>query len=242
LKRHSSGFYLGIIVSLVVGFALLAGVWLGLSSISGLGHISSAYQATRTGPNSATLQLAAYPDSQVCHADAGEPEVGWVTYCTGDNGVPSNIEVPPNSIITVIIKQYDSATTLINNYFSQVRGTIGGVAFLNGKPFTQVSADAPGHTFTIQSTPNSPYPIFVSVPLTGVPSNAPTPVTINGNQYPNPNVISFQFRTGPAGITYIWHCYDPCGDTTYARNPPFGFSGPMWTLGYMAGTITVTSY
>ncbi|HZS75468.1 MAG TPA: hypothetical protein VFA41_02550 [Ktedonobacteraceae bacterium] len=239
MKRHSSGFYLGIIVSLGVGFALLAGVWLGLSSITGLGHISDVYQATKTGPNSATLQLSAYPDSQVCHADAGDPQIDWVSYCTGDNRPASNIEVPPNSVITVIIKQYDTASTLINDYFSQVRGTIGGVAFLNGKPFSQVTADAPGHTFTIQSTPNSPYPILVSVPLTGVSDNAPNAVTINGNQYPNPNVISFQFHTGPAGVTYIWHCYVPCGSD---RGVPYGFSGPMGTLGFMAGTITVTSY
>jgi hypothetical protein len=123
-----------------------------------------------------------------------------------------------------------------------VRGTIGGVALLNNKPFSQVSADAPGHTFTIQSSPNSPYPLFVNVPLVGVPENAPDNENIEGNSYPTPNVISFQFRTGPAGISYIWHCYVPCGDTVGNRKPPFGFSGPMWTTGFMSGTMTVTNY
>ena len=242
MKQHSSGIIIGLVASIILGFVILAGVWLGLSSISTLGSDSGVVQATRTGPNSATLELATYPDAHVCHADAGEPQVDWVTYCSGPNGLATKLEVPPNSVITVVIKQYDSSTTLINGYFGQVRGTIGGVAMLNGKPFSQVSADAPSHTFTLQSTPNSPYPIFVSVPLVGTPNNAPTPVNINGNMYPTPNVISFQFRTGPAGITYLWHCYDPCGDTQYARKPPFGFSGPMWTLGYMSGTVSVTNY
>lgn len=242
MKQHSSGIIIGLVVSIILGFGIVAGIWLGLSSISGLGSESGVVQATRTGPNNATLELATYPDSHVCHADAPAAQAIWVTYCSGTNGLPTHLEVPPNSVITVVIKQYDSSTTLTNDYFRQVRGTIGGVAMLNGKPFSQVSADAPSHTFTLQSTPNSPYPIFVSVPLVGTPSNAPTPVNINGNMYPTPNVISFQFRTGPAGITYLWHCYDPCGDTQYARKPPFGFSGPMWTLGYMSGTVSVTNY
>jgi hypothetical protein len=242
MKPRSPAFVIGLIASIIIGFGIVAGVWLVLSSISGLGSESGVFRATRTGPNSATLELSTYPDAHVCHADAGNPQVNWVTYCSGTNDLATKLEVPPNSVITVVIKQYDSSTSLINDYFGQVRGTIGGVAMLNGKPFTQVSADAPGHTFTLQSTPNSPYPIFVSVPLVGIPNNAPTPVNINGNMYGKPNVISFQFHTGPAGITYLWHCYDPCGDTQYARKPPFGFSGPMGTLGYMAGMVSVTNY
>jgi hypothetical protein len=189
----------------------------------------------------------------VCHANASAQEQSWVTYCAGDNNAVDRIELPPNSLITVKISQYDSGTTLINDYFAQVRGT---TATLDGQPFSNVSDVGtiskvvkgghtfdpdPGHTFTIQSVPNSTNPIFVSVPLIGVNSNAPTPVNINGNMYPVPNIISFTFRTGPAGMTYLWKCYDPCGDQE-GRDAPFGFSGPMWTLGYMAGYISVTNY
>jgi hypothetical protein len=256
LRQRSLGLYIGLIVAIILGFAVLAGVWWGLSSIGGLGSESGVVRATITGPGTAELDLATYPDAHVCHADAGAPQVDWVTFCAGDNGVANQIELPPNSLITVNIKQYDSGTALINDYFGQVRGTIGGGASLDGQPLSNISqvgqiskmvtghtfSGDPGHTFTIQSTPNSSYPIFVSVPLIGVADDAPNNVTINGNQYPTPNVISFQFRTGPAGITYLWHCYDPCGDTQYSRNAPFGFSGPMWTLGYMSGTMTVTNY
>jgi hypothetical protein len=239
MKQHSSGIIIGLVVSIILGFGIVAGIWLSLSSISGLGSYSGVVQATRTGPNSATLELAAYPDAHVCHADAGEPQVDWVTYCSGANGLATKLEVPPNSVITVVIKQYDSSSGLINDYFQQVRGTVGGIAMYNNKPMSQIKADDAGHTFTIQSQPNEPNPIFVSVPLLGVPDNAPNAVTINGNQYPAPNVISFQFRTGPAGYVYIWHCYVPCGSD---RGVPYGFSGPMWTLGYMSGTVSVTNY
>ena len=242
MKRLSPGFIIGIVASIILGFGIIAGIALGLRSIEGLGYEPAVSQATKTGPNSATLELATYPDGHVCHSDAGALQVNWVTYCSSTTLQGTNLEVPPNSVITVVIKQYDTPTTLVNDYFRQVRGTIGGVALLNNKPFSKVSLDAPSHTFTLQSTPNSPYPIFVSVPLVGVSPNAPSNVTINGSSYPTPNVISFQFRTGPAGITYVWHCYDPCGDTVYARKPPFGFSGPMSTTGYMAGTMTVSNY
>ena len=233
MKRHSSGFIIGIVVSLVLGFGIVAGVSLSLQAARGLGHEpSSVLKATPTGPNSATLSFSTFPDSLVCHPNADAQQSAWVTYCP-----TTNFEVPPNSVITVVIKQYDSATTLINDYFRQVRGTIGNTMVVNGKSMSQISADAPGHTFTLQSPPDSPYPLFVSVPLLGVDSNAPPAVTINGNQYPKPNIISFQFRTGPSG-TYIWHCYVPCGNN---REAPYGFSGPMSTIGYMAGTMTVAS-
>ncbi|GAC1344930.1 MAG: hypothetical protein NVSMB27_06490 [Ktedonobacteraceae bacterium] len=242
MKQHSSGFIIGIVASIILGFGVVALIALGLRSVAGLGYEPDVLQAAKTGPNSATIQLATYPDSHVCHPDASAQQISWVTYCSSTNQQGSNIVVPPNSVITVIIKQYDSSTALINDYFRQVRGTIGGTALLNNKPYSEVSADAPGHTFTLQSTPDSPYPIFVSVPLVGVSSSAPANQVVYGNNYPTPNIISFQFRTGPAGITYVWHCYDPCGDTQYARKPPFGFSGPMGTTGYMAGTLTVSNY
>jgi hypothetical protein len=165
----------------------------------------------------------------VCHPNADSLQIQWVTYCPS-----TSLEVPPNSIITVIVSQYDSSTGVINDYFRQVHGTIGGDMMVNGKAMTALNADQPGHTFTLQSKPNATYPLFVSVPLLGVPDNAPN----LANGYPKPNVIQFQFRTGPPG-TYIWHCYVPCGED---REPPFGFSGPMSTTGYMAGTLTVASY
>ena len=234
MKQHSSGFVLGLVASLILGFGILAGVFFGLRSAAALGYEPGVARANKTGANSATLELSTFPDSHVCHSDDNTPEIDWVSYCP-----TTSLEVPANSIITVVIKNYDSGSTLVNNYFQQVRGTIGGTALVNNKPVTQVDPTNVGHTFTLQSTPDSPYPIFVSVPLPGVDPNAPSNVTIDGNSYQQPNVISFQFRTGPAGVSYVWHCYVPCGSD---RGVPYGFSGAMSTTGFMAGTMTVSSY
>jgi hypothetical protein len=239
LKQHSSGFIIGIVASIILGFGVVAGIFLGLRSIGGLGYEPTVLRADKTGPNSATLNISTFPDSQVCHPDAPSPEIGWVTYCQS-----TNWELPPNSLITVVIKQYDSASGLYNGFFQQVQGTVGGVAMYNNKPMSQINGDDAAHTFTIQSQPDEANPIFVSVPLLGVANNAPsnTNVTgVDGNQYqyPAPNVIEFQFHTGPADHTYIWHCYVPCGND---RESPYGFSGPMSTTGFMAGTIAVTNY
>ena len=238
MERHSSGFVIGIIVSIILGFGIVALVALGLRSNGGLGYEPGVLQATKTGPNSATLNLSTFPDSQVCHPDTPNPQIGWVTYCSS-----TTWELPANSVITVVIKQYDGASGLYNDFFQKVQGTVGGVAMYNNKPMDQINADDAAHTFTIQSTPDETSPLFVSVPLLGVADDAPSNTNftgIDGNQYqyPAPNVIQFQFRTGPAGHTYIWHCYVPCGND---KESPYGFSRPMSTTGYMAGTITVTN-
>jgi len=230
MKQRSPAFVIGLIASIILGFGIVAGVVLSLRSIAGLGYEPSMLQATKTGLNTAELDLATFPDSHVCHADQGEPQIDWVTYCPS-----TSLEVPPNSLITVVIKQYDGASGLYNDFFQKVQGTVGGVAMYNNKPMSQIKADDAAHTFTIQSQPDEPNPIFVSVPLLGVPDNAPN----LANGYPKPNVIEFQFRTGPAGHVYIWHCYVPCGND---RESPYGFSGPMTTTGFMAGTVTVTNY
>lgn len=234
MKLSSSRLVIGVIGSLILGFGIIAGVWLSLRSVSALGYEPNVLQATKTGPNSATLSLSTFPDSMVCHGDSGGPNPDWVSYCPS-----TSFEVPPNSTITIVIKNYDGSSDLHNDYFRQVRGTIGGVEVVNNHTISQVSIDQVAHTFTLQSPPNADYPLFVSVPIVGTPDNAPTPVNINGNSYPNPNTISFQFQTGPSG-SYIWHCYDPCGSGLQGGNE--GFGGPMSTTGYMAGTLNVSNY
>jgi hypothetical protein len=234
MKQRTPGFYIGIVSSIILGFGIIALIALGLRSIAGLGYEPSVLQATR-GPNGATLELSTYPDSRVCHPDDPVPEINWVTYCASTNAQGTNLEVPANSLITVVISQYDTPTGLLNDFFQTVQGTVGNVAMYNGKPMGQVNATDVAHTFTIQSQPDETNPIFVSVPLLGVPATAPA----QANGYPKPSVIEFQFRTGPAGHVYIWHCYVPCGSNL---ENPYGFSGPMSTTGYMAGTITVANY
>lgn len=241
MRQHSSGTVIvGLFVALVLGFGLFAGIVLSMQAAGGLGYEPAPVQAKITGPHSAELDLSTFPDSLACHPNAPDPESGWVTYCATNVFVPSTTyELPPNSLITVVIKQYDSASGLYNDFFSTVQGTVGNTMVVNGKTMSGINADDAAHTFVIQSSPEETAPIYVNVPLLGVAHNAPNAVTINGNPYPKPNVITFQFRTGPAGHTYIWHCYVPCGND---RETPYGFSGPMSTTGFMAGKIIVASY
>jgi len=231
--KHSAGFYLGIICALVLGFGLIAGVWFGLSSETALGYVPSVLRATKTGPNTATLDLATYPDSHVCHADAQEPQIDWVTYCPS-----TNFELPANSTVTIILANFDGQTELHNDFFQQVQGTVDGTETVNGQTVTGVDASTVSHTFTIQSKPGSTYPLFISVPIVGVSDDAATDPNTG---YPlTPELISFSFKTGPAGTTYIFKCYDPCGNGLQTDQQ--GFAGPMATIGYMAGFVNVTSY
>jgi len=228
LRRHA----IGVVAAVLVVAALFILLVFAVRGQRGLGYEPAAVHAT-TG---ARITLGAYPDSMACHGSGGGPHPDWVTYCPS-----TTIKVPAYSTVTVTIDQYDSATTLHNAFFARVRGTVGGRMTVNGRSMTQVTPDAAGHTFTIQTPPNTnESQLFVSVPLLGVPDNAPNVVTINGNKYPRPNVIVFQFRTGSPG-TYVWHCYIPCGiglagDGIGGQN---NFGGPMATTGYMSGTITV---
>ena len=261
MKRHSAGFTIGIIVTLVVGFGYLAVAWASLSSVKALGYYPSVLKATKTGPNSASLDLATYPDSQVCHQDATDPEIDWVTYC------PSTVfEVPPNSVITMTIKNYDGETELHNTYFQNIQGTLDGnetvtgnidVAdsngnyqsqAVNGQALSQVDPSIVSHTFTLQSKEGTDNPFFLSVPIIGVPASVPTDPNTG---YPTtPNVITFTFMSGPAGTVYVFRCYDPCGnglkendsDPNSTADSQQGFAGPMATLGYMTGQMTVANY
>jgi hypothetical protein len=236
MNKVSPGFVFGLVASIILGFGVVAGIALAMRANTGLGYEPDIYQAQKTGPGAAELDLSTFPDSLVCHPNDSNPQVTWVTYCPS-----TSIELPSNSLITVVIKQYDSASGLYNDFFQQVQGTIDGSATYNGKSETQIKAEDIAHTFTLQSQPfETAHPLYVSVPLLGVPDDAkPDAVTVNGNPYPQPNVIEFQFRTGPAGTVYVWHCYVPCGND---RETPYGFSGPMSTTGFMAGTMTVASY
>jgi hypothetical protein len=233
VTQRGTGRAVGVTVAFVVIAALFVGLVFAVRAGEGLGYNPPAVPQT-TG---ASITLLALPDSMVCHGSGGGAHPEWVTYCPS-----TSIKVPAHSTVTVTIRQYDTGEALHNPFFARVRGTVGGVMYLNGKPVSQISPGSVAHTFTIQTPPNAnEYPLFVNVPLPPVPDNAPNAVTINGSQYPRPNVIVFRFKTGGPG-TYVWHCYFPCG--TGLAGDGFGgqsgFGGPMATTGYMSGTLTVT--
>lgn len=129
---------------------------------------------------------------------------------------PTNLVLPAHSLVTITIRNYDLGDTPLpnNSSFTQVQGTIGGTAYANGQAYTSLAAAKVAHTFTILQ-------LHVSVP---VPGDA-----AKGASYA---AVTFTIRTGNAG-TYMFQCFDPCGTSSS------GFMGPMMTMGYMMGTLTV---
>jgi hypothetical protein len=127
---------------------------------------------------------------------------------------PNNLMVPANSLVTITLHDYDlglDSTLAKGTPFASVQGTVGGVAYLNGKPYSSLAPERIAHTFTIMQ-------LHINVPLPGDGKESDT--------------ISFTFHTGKAG-SYTFQCFDPCGTGTS------GFEGPMATKGYMMGTLTV---
>ena len=126
---------------------------------------------------------------------------------------PTSLVVPANSLVTITLHDYDLGDTALpnNTPFATVQGTVGGMAYLNGKTYASLAPDKIAHTFTIQQ-------LHLNVPLPGDGKESDT--------------ISFTFHTGKAG-TYTFRCFDPCGTSSS------GWEGPMMTKGYMMGTLTV---
>jgi len=127
---------------------------------------------------------------------------------------PKDLVVPANSLVTISLHDYDLGldTPLANGSpFATVQGTVGGVAYLNGQPYTALAANRIAHTFTVPQ-------LHINVPLPGDGKESDT--------------VSFTFHTGKAG-TYLYQCLAPCGTGSS------GFEGPMATKGYMIGTLTV---
>ena len=252
---------LGAIISLALGAAIVVGMAMALGSLARAqpaGHAQSAgtaFNEQGSQVQHAHLTLQTFPFSPYTDPD-------WVSkHVTGktDNGIPfpapgdnqgwvlywptTNLVVPAHALVTITIENYDSATPLLNSYYSIPRGTLNNSMTVDGQEQTSADPTNVSHTFTIHSIPNAKQPwLFVSVPVTGAPPacdpaqpdvKPPDCVPSDAAGMPNqPTVTEFSFYTGDPG-TYIWQCFDPCG-ANYN-----GFGGPMSTKGYMSGTINV---
>jgi hypothetical protein len=155
----------------------------------------------------------------------------WVSYLirTGGRWVrDTNWTVPANSTVHVTIYQFDSPTGLRNAFLSQIQGTVGATATIDGKTVNAIEPEEASHTFAVPE-------LGVFVPLPGVPEEAKhvceeapcEPATSDHR------TVSFSFHTGKKG-RFRWQCFVPCGAGWY-----FGNGGPMQTLGYMDGFINV---
>ena len=174
----------------------------------------------------------------------------WVSYYVMKPGANPNSQsswvhttlfsVPPNTRVNVTIRGYDGCTPLRNNYWSQVQGTLGNVAAVQqfqdtGKPVGPVKVTSVinawsgcnvGHTFAIPS-------LGVFVPV-GSP-DASASLCSSSPCVSGPFTLQkFSFMTPPHSGEYRWQCFVPCGGGFVDGN-----GGPMQTLGYMTGQMTV---
>lgn len=240
--------------------AMVAGILIGAAFVVGFGALlwylqdyqpplPTRVEAASGGPNGQIkhhvyLTLQTFPNSPDLNpqweaehhyhlmrvgAPVTDPHDDWVTY-----GPSTTLQVPAYSEVTMTIYQYDSGITLLNQFYSSIRGTIGNTATIDGKTVTGVAADQVAHTFTIHSTApeGQPY-LFVSVPLPRLPDDDVSAGKDNGF-VADPHVITFSFYVTAPGH-YVWQCEYPCG------NMYNGFGGAMSTNGYMNGTFDVVA-
>jgi hypothetical protein len=160
----------------------------------------------------------------------------WVSYFVQDPTTHQWVhttlfQVPAGSKINMTILGYDGCTPLRNQYWGKVTGTIGQVAYENGKPFTQLNSWSGcnvAHTFSIPG-------INLNVPM-GSPSLTAnlcgsSPCTSGPKQ-----VMTFSFMSPKTTGDYFWQCRIPCGGGFID-----GFGGPMQTIGFMTGNMVVSS-
>ena len=158
------------------------------------------------------------------------PHPDWVSYLVknprGQWEHSTVLTVPANSLVTVTVYQYDSATGLRNPYWGGPRGIVGDM-LVDGKPTPTLDPTLASHTFAIAD-------LGVSVPLAGIPDNAKNPCSVAPCTLAQSHrTITFTFRTGKRG-TYRWQCMVPCAFGTI-----LGFGGPMQSIGYMDGLLHV---
>jgi hypothetical protein len=159
-----------------------------------------------------------------------DPHPDWVSYLVRNQSGwhhTTVFQVPAHSLVHVTIYQYDTATGLRNPFWSQVRGTLGGVMTVDGRTMNSLNPDLASHTFAIPD-------LGVTVPLKGVGDNAKNQCSVAPCPLSQAHTtITFTFRTGKPG-KYRWQCFVPC-----AASFIFGNGGPMQSPGWMDGYLVV---
>jgi hypothetical protein len=167
-------------------------------------------------PSARVAAAAAAPTTHlaidILPAKPGGPDENWPAYIAS-----SSLTVPANHVITVTIRNFDlgDAALADGSPLAKVQGTLGSEASFDGQAYTALDSTKVAHTFTIPQ-------LGLNVPIPGdAPDNA------------SYLTVTFSFRTGRSG-TYTFECFAPCGTGN-------GFDGPMASMAYMKGTLTVQS-
>lgn len=167
----------------------------------------------------ATTQKAATPTTthlafDILPVRPGGPADNWPAYMP-----TSPTALPANTVVTVTIRNFDVGDDALptGSPLLQVQGTTNNIAVADGKTYTALDATHVSHTFTISQ-------LHLNIPIPGDPVGDANHVT-----------VTFTFRTPAKAGTYTFQCYVPCGTGSS------GFDGPMATMGFMRGTVTVVA-
>jgi hypothetical protein len=180
-----------------------------LAILVGPSVVGSVRLPARTA--SAAAAMTTHVALDIMPSKPGGPAENWPAY------IPStSLTVPAHSLVTVTIRNFDlgDATMPDNAPLLTVQGTVAGVASVDGVPYAKLGSQKVAHTFTIPR-------LGLNVPIPGDAATGQNSLT-----------VTFRFRTGAAG-TYTFQCFAPCGTGVN------GFSGPMASMAYMQGTLTV---
>ena len=227
---------LAVAVAVVVGL----GVFVSLYYIGGQSALPNVHYTASAGVVNVMLQ----EDPQ--NNSSSKPD--WVSYFVQDPAThvwehTTLFTVPANTQVNVTLYGYDGCTPLRNNYWSRVQGTEGGTVnvqqFNKGRPLGPAKDTSlinswahcsVGHTFAIPGLG-----LFVPVASPGASATlcSSSPCTPSSGPYA---LEKFSFRTPAHSGTYRWQCFVPCGGGYL-----FGNGGPMQTVGYMTGDMTVVS-
>jgi hypothetical protein len=192
-----------------------------------------AFGSGVTADTGATVHVVMQEDPQ--NTVSTHPD--WVSYFvqspTTHQWVHTTVfSVPAGSRIDMTIYGYDGCTPLRNPYWGRVTGTIGGVEYVDGKPYSSLNSWGGchvGHTFSIPG-------IGLNVPMASPDLSASLCGTSPCTTSSPYRLMTFSFNSPKVAGTYFWQCRIPCGGGFID-----GFGGPMQTIGFMTGNMEVVA-
>src|SRR5689334_4700929 len=137
----------GVIIAVLLTLLAVSAAVIASLAVRGQHTPSVAYAAPVARPYAAHLSIVINQPGM---------QKDWPAYS------PTNLVVPANSLVTITLHDGDLGDTPMpqGTPYTAVQGTVGGVAYLNGQPYTRLSPDKIAHTFTITS-------LHLNVPLPG---------------------------------------------------------------------------
>ena len=232
------------VVTLLVAFAAVVVVAVFVVAHYLVGTLPTIDYAKAASGGQVNVVLQETPENN----SSSKPD--WVSYYVMKPGADPHVasswvhttlfSVPANTRVNMTILGYDGCTPPRNNFWMQVQGTMGNViAFQQFKDTSQPKGPvhvtptlngwshcAVGHTFAIPS-------LHLFVPVASPDASASLCSTAPCVSGPY-SVEKFSFRTPDHGGDFRWQCFVPCGGGFIDGN-----GGPMQTIGYMAGQMTV---